>query len=170
MPGDGAPLVHQHPPAALGGKGRHLRDPGGVTQYIAPFIANSSETAWHMDHITVQVAKDRARYALDPSPDGPEDRQTLGFTRVPTRCQPAATALVGTRVHHGSASVCDKAARMFWELAGAHGIPPKVNYPVPEFASVAAADFISGMPRAQAALGVGLYNPIQCLRMAHIQL
>ena len=34
---------------------------GGVTQYIARFIADDSDTARHVDHITVQVAKDRAR-------------------------------------------------------------------------------------------------------------
>ena len=34
---------------------------GGVTQYVAPFIADDSDTARHLDHITVQVAKDRAR-------------------------------------------------------------------------------------------------------------
>ena len=38
---------------------------GGVTQYVAPFIADDSDTARHLDHITVQVAKDRARYAFD---------------------------------------------------------------------------------------------------------
>ena len=34
---------------------------GGVTPYVAPFIADDSDTARHLDHITVQVAKDRAR-------------------------------------------------------------------------------------------------------------
>ena len=33
---------------------------GGVTQYRAPFIAADSDTARHLDHITVQVAKDGA--------------------------------------------------------------------------------------------------------------
>ena len=33
---------------------------GGVTQYVAPFIADNSDTARHLDHITVQVARDRA--------------------------------------------------------------------------------------------------------------
>ena len=37
---------------------------GGVTQYVARFIADDSNTARHLDHITVQVAKDRARYAF----------------------------------------------------------------------------------------------------------
>ena len=32
---------------------------GGVTQYVAPFIAEDSDTARHLEHITVQVAKDR---------------------------------------------------------------------------------------------------------------
>ena len=34
---------------------------GGVTQYVAPFIADDSHSAQHLDHLTVQVAKDRAR-------------------------------------------------------------------------------------------------------------
>ena len=34
---------------------------GGATQYVAPFIADDSDTARHLDHIMVQVAKDRAR-------------------------------------------------------------------------------------------------------------
>ena len=34
---------------------------GGVTQYVAPFIADDSNTARHLDHITIQVAMDRAR-------------------------------------------------------------------------------------------------------------
>ena len=38
---------------------------GGVTQYVAPFIADDSNTARHLDHITVQVLKDRAQYAVD---------------------------------------------------------------------------------------------------------
>ena len=67
----------------------------GVTQYVAPFIADDSDTARHLDHITVQVAKDRARYAFDASRDSPQDDRTLGLTRVPTRCQQAAVALVG---------------------------------------------------------------------------
>ena len=33
---------------------------GGVTKYRAPFIADDSNTARHLDHITVQVAKDGA--------------------------------------------------------------------------------------------------------------
>ena len=78
---------------------------GGVTQYIAPFIADDSDTARHLDHITVQVAKDRARYAFDASRDSLQDDRTLGLTRVPTRCQQAAVALVGTLVHHRSTSV-----------------------------------------------------------------
>ena len=59
---------------------------GGVTQYVAPFIADDSDTARHLDHITVQVAKDRARYAFDASRDSLQDYRTLGLTRVPTRC------------------------------------------------------------------------------------
>ena len=43
---------------------------GGLTQYVAPFIANDSDTARHLDHITVQVAKDRARFARMTGPCG----------------------------------------------------------------------------------------------------
>ena len=53
---------------------------GGVTQYVAPFIADDSDTARHLDHITVQVAKDRARYAFDASRDSLQDDRTLGLT------------------------------------------------------------------------------------------
>ena len=72
----------------------------GVTQYVAPFIADASDTARRLDHITVQVAKDRARYASDASQDSLQGDRTLGLTRVPTRCQQATVALVGTLVHH----------------------------------------------------------------------
>ena len=48
---------------------------------------------------------------------------------------------------------------MFWEIAGAHGICPEVHYPVPEFATLAGGDWVQRIPRALAALGVGLYNP-----------
>ena len=59
---------------------------------------------------------------------------------------------------------------MFWEIAGAHGICPEVHYPVPEFATLARGDWVHRIPRALAALGVGLYNPIACPRAAHVQL
>ena len=39
------------------------------------------------NHITVQVAKDRAPYAFDASRDSLQDDRTLKLTRVPTRCQ-----------------------------------------------------------------------------------
>ena len=78
---------------------------GGVTQYVAPFIADNSDTACHLVHITVQVVKDRARYAFDALRDSLQDGQTLRLTRMPTRCQQTAMALVGTLVHHRSASV-----------------------------------------------------------------
>ena len=109
---------------------------GGVRQYVGPFIADDSDTAGHLDHITLQVAK-RARYAFDASWDSLQDDRTLGLTRVPTRCQQAAVALVGTLVHHHSASVRTEVTRMFWEIAGAHGTCPEVHYPVPEFATLA---------------------------------
>ena len=59
---------------------------------------------------------------------------------------------------------------MFWEVAGAHGICPEVHYPVLESATLAAGDWVHRIPRALAALGVGLYNPIACPRAAHFQL
>ena len=59
---------------------------------------------------------------------------------------------------------------MFWEIAGAHRICPEVHYPVPEFATLAGGDWVHRIPRALAALGVGLYNPIACPRTAHVQL
>ena len=105
---------------------------GVVRQYVAPFIADDSNTARHLDHITVQVAKDRARYAFGASRDSLQDDSTLGLTRVPTRCQQAAVALVGTLVHHRSTSVRAEVTKMFWEMTGAHRICPEVHYPVPE--------------------------------------
>ena len=143
---------------------------GGVTQYVAPFIVDNSDTARHLDHIMVQVAKDRARYAFDASRDSLQDDRTLGLTRVPTRCQQATMALVGTLVHHRSASVRAEATRIFCEIAGAHGICPEVHYPFLEFATLAGGDFVDRVPRALAALGVGLYNPIACPKAAHVQL
>ena len=53
---------------------------GGVTQYVAPFIAEDSDTARHLAHITVQVAKDRSRYAFDDCRDSLQDDRTLGLT------------------------------------------------------------------------------------------
>ena len=85
----------------------------GVTLYVAPFIADDSDTARHLDHITVQVAKYRARYAFNASRDSLQDDRTLGLTRVPTRCQQAAVALVGTLVHHRSTSVGAEVTKMF---------------------------------------------------------
>ena len=96
---------------------------GGVTQYVAPFIADDSDTARHVDHITVQVGKDRARYAFDASRDSLQDDRTLGLTRVPMRCQQAAVALVGTLVHHRSTFVRAEVTKMFWEMTGALNMP-----------------------------------------------
>ena len=97
---------------------------GGVTQYVAPFIADESETARHLDRITVQVARDRVRCVFDASGARLQEDRTLGLTRVPTLCQQAAVALLGTLVHHRSASVRAEVTRMFWKIAGAHGICP----------------------------------------------
>ena len=141
-----------------------------MTQYVAPFIADDSDTARHLDNITVQVAKDRARYAVNASRDSLQDDRTLGLTRVPTRCQQAAVALVGTLVNHPQTSVCAEVTKMFWEIAGAHGICPEVHHPIPEFATLAGSDWVHRIPRALAPLGVGLYNPIACPRAAHVQL
>ena len=44
------------------------------------------------------------------------------------------------------------------------------NYPVPDFATLAGGDWVHRVPRALAALGVGLYNAIACPRAAHVQL
>ena len=86
---------------------------GGLTQYVAPFIADDSETARHLDHITVQVANDSTWYAFDASRDSLRDHRTLGLTRVPTRCQQAAVAIVGTLLHHRSTSVRAEVTKMF---------------------------------------------------------
>ena len=45
---------------------------------------------------------------------------------------------------------------MFWEVASAHG-------------TLAGGDWVHRIPRAMAALGVGLYNPIGCPREAQVQ-
>ena len=105
VPGGGAPLVPQHPRTTPSGAGSHPRDPGKVTQYVSPFIADDSDTAGHLDQITAKVAKDRGRYTFDASRDSLQDDQTLGLARVPTGFLQAAMALVGTLVHHRSASV-----------------------------------------------------------------
>ena len=142
----------------------------GVTQYVAPFIADDSNTACHLDRITVQVAKDRGRYAFDASRDSLQDDRTLGLTRVPTRCQQAAVALVGTLVHQRLASVRAEVTRMLWEIASAQGICHEVHYPVQEFTTLAGGDWVHRIPRALATLGVGLHNPLACPRAAHVQL
>ena len=113
-PGGGAPLMPQHPCATESGAGRHPGDPWGGDIVHRPFHR-------HLDNITVQVAKDRARYAFDASRGSLQDDRTLGLTRLPTRCQQAAVALVGTLVHNRSASVRAEVTKMFWEIASAHG-------------------------------------------------
>ena len=143
---------------------------GTVTQYVAPFIADDSDTARHLHHITVQVPKDRARYAFDASQDSLQDDRTLGLTRVPTRCGQAAVALLGTLFHHRLTSVRAEVTRMLWKTASAHGTCPEVHYPVLEFATLAGQYWVHRIPRALAALRAGLYNPIACPRAAHVQL
>ena len=68
-------------------------------------------------------------------------------------------ALVGTLFHHRAASMRTEAAKMFWENADVHGICPQVQHSVREFASLVGGDWISRIPRALTALGVGLYHP-----------
>ena len=79
-------------------------------------------------------------------------------------------ALPGTLVHHRSTSVRAEVTRMFWKIASAQVIWPEVHYPVPEFATLAGGNWVHCIPQALAALGVGLYNPITCPRVAHVQL
>ena len=79
-------------------------------------------------------------------------------------------ALLGSVVHDRSASVRAEATRMFLEIAAAHGICPKVDYPVPEFATLAEGGWVHRVARALAVLGVGLYNCIACPRAAQVQL
>ena len=52
---------------------------GVVTQYVAPFVADDSDTARHLDHITVPVAKNRAKCAFDASQDSLQEDRTLGL-------------------------------------------------------------------------------------------
>ena len=78
-------------------------------------------------------------------------------------------SLLATLVQRRAASVPAEAAKMFLEIASAHGICPVVHYPVPEFTSLVGGDWINRIPRALAALVVGPYNPIECLRAAHMQ-
>ena len=54
---------------------------GGKTQYVAPFVGDNSDTARHLDHITFQVLKDRARYAFDGSRDILQGDRTMGVRR-----------------------------------------------------------------------------------------
>ena len=160
----------QHPRAAQSGAGHHPSDPGGLTKYVAPFTDDNSDTARHRDHKTVEVTKDPARDAVDAPRDSLQDDWTLGLTQVLMRCQQAAVALVGMLVHHRSAAVRAAATKMFCEIASAHGICPEVHYPVPKFATLAGGDLVNGVAWALAALGVGLYNPIECPRAVRAQL
>ena len=98
-----------------------------MKQYVARFIGEDSGTARHLDHVTTPVPKNSARYALDSSRDIVQDHTALWLTRVRTQCQQAVVALVGNVIHHCAASVCVVAAKMFWEIAGAYGICPKVR-------------------------------------------
>ena len=141
-----------------------------MIQYVARIIADDSDTARHLDHVGAQVARERLRYAFEAMRDSLHDERTLGLTRVPTRCQQTAVALVGILVHHPAASVRTEATKMFSKIAGAHGICPEMHYPTPEFASLAGGDWVNRIPWALAALGLGLYSPMGCPCAAHIQL
>ena len=133
---------------------------GGVTQYVAHFTADDSDTARHLYHITFGVAKDSARYACNAPRDSLQDNRTLGLTRVPTRCQQAAVALVGTLIHHRSASVHAEVTRMFWKIAGAHGICPEAHYPIPEFATLEGGNCVHRVPRPWPLWGWGSTTPL----------
>ena len=98
---------------------------GGVIQYVATLIAEDSDTARHLDHVTTQVMNDRARYAFDATRNNLHNDRALGLTRVPTRCQQAGMAPLGTLVHHRAASVHAEATRMIWEVASGHPICPR---------------------------------------------
>ena len=77
--------------------------------------------------------------------------------------------LVGTLLHRRAASVRADAAKMFLENADSHGICPRVQHSVPEFASLAGGGWINRIPRALTALSVGLYTPNECPRAGDIQ-
>ena len=79
-----------------------------------------------------------------------------GCTGPPRHARPP---LLGLRTRRGHQAI-----------TGAHGICPEVHYPVPGFATLAAGDWVNRIPRALAAVGVGLYHPIECNRAAHIKL
>ena len=72
--------------------------------------------------------------------------------------------------YHRSTSVRAEVTKMFCEIASAHRICPEVKQPVPELATLEGGNWVHCIPRALAALGVGLYNPIACPRAAHVQL
>ena len=57
---------------------------GGLIQYVAPFIADDSDTARYLDHVTTLVARDRARYTIEASWACVQDDRALGLARVPT--------------------------------------------------------------------------------------
>ena len=140
------------------GTGYQQRTPSPTTD-PTPFIADGSDTARQLDHITVQVVEDKARYAFNASQGSLQDDRTLGLTRVPMRCHQATVALVGTLVHHCSAYVRAEVTRMLWEIAGAHSICPEVHYPVPEFATLAEGDWVHRVPGPWPVWGWGSTTP-----------
>ena len=79
-------------------------------------------------------------------------------------------SLAGTLVQNRTACLRAEATMMFCKIPRAHRICSEVHYPVPEFATLAGGDWVHRVPRALAALGVGLYYPIAFPRAAHVQL
>ena len=66
-----APLVPQHPRAARGDQGH---DPGvsrGVTQYFSGFLADDPDTERHLDHVGLQVAREKGMIRLRHLSDQP---------------------------------------------------------------------------------------------------
>ena len=140
-----------------------------MTQHVAPSIADDSDTARHQDHITVHVAENRVRYAFDASRDSLQDDWTLGLIQVPTRCQQAAVALVGTLLHHLSASVRAEATRM---LLGNHQRSGRLHRGAlsrPGVRNPGGGQLDQSRTPGLALLAMGLYNPIECPRAAHVQ-
>ena len=128
---------------------------------MAPFIADDFDTARHLDHITVKVPKSRARYASDTSQDSLQDDWTQGLTRMPTRCQEAAVALVGTLIDHCSTSRLAEVTRMFWEIASAHSICPELDYSVTEFATLAGDNSVHAYAGPWPPWGWGSTTPLR---------
>ena len=130
-----------------------------VIQYIAGFMADDSDTGRHLDHVTTQVAKDRAQYAVDASRTRMQDDSDLRLTRVPTRCQQAAVALVCTLIHNRQPRCARRAQRCSGRLHAPRDSATRCTTP-----------YTQCIPRSLAALGVRVKNPSECPRAADVQL